>query len=49
MNNISIFVGSGSKSHTPIEFGSWLSCDFYCDLFYSFQLIYSLKASLSTD
>lgn len=49
MNNISIFLGSGSKSHTLIEFGTWLSNGFYGDLFSSFQLIELLKASLSTN
>lgn len=45
MNNISIFVGSRSKSHILMEFGTLYYSDFYCDLLFSCRFIDWLKAS----
>lgn len=45
MNNISVFVGSRSKSHIPIEFGALLYNDFYYDLFSCSHFIDWLTAS----
>lgn len=45
MNNISVFVGSRSKSHIPTEFGTLLYSDFFYDLFSSAHFIDWLKAS----